>query len=436
MAVFTKLAVDIFAPEDGGGNARTVSNEECQVWGTEVEDQLGGATDEILANLDELNYSTGKLKNSTIVDLPIVVLATGQSNMLGHSVDGGDRTTKNNSVYVLETVPNVDPPTTTGWKRAGPGSPDWPWLPTGNSLAYQFCDRLQRKTGRTVLMIMVATGGQPIAEWLPGGGGAAGATGIMYSQINAAMVLARSLPVPGRTDGLTLNGTGRVRADIVLWHQGEADANYQPAPGAGSKGAYKSRFRSVFSTLRDPASGGSSADPMVWSHAPVIAGELLWGGTSGPNTTDDRNDALTELSREEPLVTLASSRNLPSLDNLHITGSGLPVFGDRYFDCMGNFPKVLAARETVNTIDMGGGLVLMWGSAPVNTGGSTVVTMTKTMLDANYVPTLTLVTAGSTTPPCLRCHTFTTSQFSIENQTGNNQVVRWQVIGMKSPASA
>lgn len=384
----------------------------------------------ILDNLGVVNFSTGKLLNSTQVDLPIVVLATGQSNMLGHTTTGGDRTTKNNSVYVLEVIPDVGQ--TTGWKRAGPDSPDWPFLPTGNSLAYQFCDRLQRKTGRTVLMIMVAAGGQPIAEWLPGGGGAVGATGTMFSQINAALILARSLPVPGRTDGLTLTGTGRIRADYMLWHQGEADANYQPAPGAGTKAAYKARFRTMINTMRDPASGGSGADPFLWTQTPVIMGELLWGGMSGPNPTDDRNDALAELERENPLFALASSRSLPSLDNLHIAGSGLVEFGDRYFDKMGLIPRILPKRESINIIDLGGGAVLQWGTATVNTGGSTVVTLAVNMLDTNYVPTLTLVTSGTSTPSSLRSHTFAVSQFQIENNTGSNQTVRWQVIGMKS----
>lgn len=301
------------------------------------------------------------LENSKLVDLPIVVFVSGQSNTLGHSVDGGDRTTKNDHVWVFEAIPG--PGQTQGWKCAGPDSPDWPFLPTGNSYGYQYCDRLQRKTGRTVLMLQVAAGGQPISEWLPGGGGYGG-TGSMWSSLAAAHTLALDTPVPGRGDGLTLRQTGRVRADILLWHQGEADANYRPTPyNAGTKEEYMSRFLRFYEAGIDPASVGSSAEPMFWFGTPVLMGELLWGGTNGGavgvgSPTDDRNDAIAELDRIYPFIAKVSSRNLPSLDNLHFTGSGLVILGDRYFDRMNVFPKpdlrVLPEATNLNTLTIPG----------------------------------------------------------------------------------
>lgn len=427
MATFTKKAVDVFAPTEAGGAPRKVVNGEVQTWGAEVEEKLVDnpvSTDG--EEWQEIEYSTGKLLNSTQVDLPILVLATGQSNMLGVGTTGGDRSTKNKSVYVWEQIPGTGQ--TTGWKNAGPNSPDWPFITTGNNHAYHFCDMLQRKTGRTVLLVMHAAGGQPIAEWLPSGGGVPGATGHMYSTLNAALVAARAEPIPGRLDGATLTSLGVERADILLWHQGEADADYRGTTGA----QWKARFRSVVSTLRDPSSGGSGADPFIKDSAPVLVGELFRGGTSGGNPTDDRNVQIWELDKEEALVAAVSSEGLKADDDLHFNGSERPEFARRHIERLGVFPKLVPVEVSSTRLDVAGRLVLLTGSVTVNASTVATVNLPVTMANSSYVPKVSLATSGASSTYVAKIESRTPASFNINNPTATNMMLLWEVLGLRT----
>lgn len=359
---------------------------------------------------------------------PIFVLATGQSNMLGHSGPStGDRRTLNGSVYVWEQFPGAGQ--TAGWKVAGPDSPDWPFLATGNSLAYHFCDALQRATGRPVYLVFHATGGQPIAQWLPGGGGVAGATGHMFSTLNSVLTSLRAAPLP---TGGTLASHGIEAADIMLWHQGEADADYQGTTGAQWIG----RFKTMVATMRDPSSGGSGAAPFIKPNAPVLVGELLHGGTNGGavgvgSSTDDRNVEIALLDAQEPLVAAVSSRDLDGTDNLHFSGAALQEFGDRYFRRLGAFPKAMPIVETPDKIFLGGKMVLLRsaGTVTINAGVTTQVALGVTMANANYVPIIALVASGSSASPYgPRVENRTPSTFNLRNSGAVNMVVSWMVI--------
>lgn len=351
---------------------------------------------------------------------PLLVLATGQSNMLGHTeFTGGERRTINGQVYIWEGFPGAGQ--TEGWKVAGPDSPDWPFLPTGNSIAYHFCDMLQRQTGRPVYLVMQAAGGQPIAEWLPGGGGVAGATGVMWGTLNGALEGARAATLP---TGGTLAQYGIEAADMLLWHQGEADADYRGTTAA----QYLGRFRSAIATMRDPASAGSSADPLIQTYAPVIMGELLWGGMSGGQPTDSRNAEFATLDREEPLVTVASSRNLTSGDNLHFTGLALQEFARRYFERLGTFPKRLPTVPAPGAVHINGKMATLWGNGiTVNAGTTSTVTLPVPLMDANYVPRITLTNHGSSSPYMPLVQNRTQATFQIVNPGASNLTVAWEI---------
>lgn len=274
------------------------------------------------------------------VNLPILILATGQSNELGHAgTTTGERRMINGNVYLWEQFPEAGQ--TTGWKRAGPASTDWPFMTTGNAKFYHFADMVQRMTGRVVLVVQQSVGGTPIAEWMPNGGGVSGATGFMWQSINASLVAARAAEIPGRTDGATLTSLNWAEADIMIWHQGEADADYRFATDArsASKAQYLQRHRSIIAAMRDPAASGSTAPKMIKAACPVIVGELLIGGTSGGNATDDRNDALRQMGAEDELVACAKSAGLRTTDNLHFDGADLVEYARRYFHALGSFPK-------------------------------------------------------------------------------------------------
>lgn len=334
------------------------------------------------------------------LNLPILIIATGQSNMLGGSgASTGERATINGNVYMWEQFPGAGQ--TTGWKAAGPASTDWPFMTTGNHLAYHFADMLQRETGRTVLVVHHSVGGTPIAEWMPSGGGVSGATGTMWSALNSIMTAIRTTAIPGRSDGATLASLGVTEADMLLWHQGEADADYKIATDtrAATQAQYLQRFRSIISAMRDPAGSSVSADPMLKKAAPVLVGELLIGGTSSGSPTDDRNIALRKLGAEEALVTCVPSAGLLSTDNLHFNGRDLVEFARRYFHALGNFPKqagpMLSTSGSWSVLTQPGGVVTLTQTITLLAGVTTAYTFPVTFENANYPVSISHQQGGS-----------------------------------------
>lgn len=272
-------------------------------------------------------------------DLPILILATGQSNALGGSGTGtelGERRTINGNVYLWEQFPGAGQ--TTGWKRAGPANDDWPFLTTGNYAAYHLADMIQRATGRVVCIAAHAAGGTPQAEWLPAGGGVTGATGSMFATLTAIMAAVRGSAVPGRSDSATFASLGVTEADIFTWWQGEADADYRAASDtrAASYAQYLARFWQMMRAMR--YGEGTSADPMLKTTAPAILHGLLPGGTSGGSPTDDRNDALRKLGQGPENVFIPSDY-MRSTDDLHVDGAWLVEAARRAFFALGQFPK-------------------------------------------------------------------------------------------------
>lgn len=360
-------------------------------------------------------------------DDPILIVATGQSNMFGGSgTTGGARDTLNNNVYMWEQFPGAGQ--TQGWKRAGPGSDGWPFGTVGNHIAYHYADMVQRQTGRTVLVVNQAVGGQAVAQWLPGGGGVPGATGSLYLSLNGSLVGARAAAIPGRKDGATLTSLGMTAGDILLWHQGEADADYRGTTGE----QWKSRFLKVVKTFRDPAAEGSSADPFIRKDAPVLIGELLRGGTSGGNPTDDRNVEIAELDREEPLMASVSSDGLKSDDNLHFTGASLVEFARRYFERTQVMPKPMPEIQSTTRTDIMGKLTTVRGTLTVNAGLSAIAPLGVTMVDANFVPNIILTAHGSASPYMPIMTARTAQGFTLNNPGPDNMKVAWEVTHVRA----
>lgn len=350
------------------------------------------------------------------LDLPIVVVLVGQSNALGGSgTTGGSGSYKNPNVFVWEQI--VGPQTTTtGWKACGPNGPDWPFINAGNNLGYHFCDLEQRATGRTVLLIQAAQGGAPISEFKPGGG--------IFALLNASMAAARAAAVPGRSDGATLNSLGITGADYLLIHQGEANADYT-GRGAG----WRNEVRSVIASYKSATYG------FVKPGAPVLIGELLHGGTSGGNPTDDRNADIEILNNSEPLIASVSSRDLQSDDNLHFTGEALVEFARRFHKRLGVFPKTTISFDTTdpNVVRLANDVVMIRGNGvAVNAGATVTVTLPVTMANTGYVPSLTLTASGSSTPYALRLANRTATSFDIVNSGGVNQTVSWSIIDRRA----
>lgn len=405
MAVFTKLAVDIFAPEDGGGNARTVSNEECQVWGTEVEEQVEDALDLV----DQFGLSKESVYKPG--DDPIVIIATGQSNMLAVTqANGGDRTTEP-GVFVWDQ--DFSGTHVKGWHEAGPDAADWPWRGgnTNGGIFYSFARRLRRETKRRVYVIMHAAGGQPIAEFIPGG--------TMWAGLIASIRDAAGSPELAFRATIPL-------ADYLLFHQGEADADYTGTTGE----QWLARFDAFITAMRTQQPTANNVWP-IRAETKVIIGELYRGGVSGANPTDSRNVEINYfMNGRDPYIGVARSHTYRSTDQLHISSRDLDDFGgQRYYEATMRLPKP-SPSQAIGILDFGNGIVQLTGSVTVNASSTVNVPLPVSMKDNTYMVTLT--NTGGSAPVFTRISAYNLSSFDITTLTGGNQIFRWSVVGMKA----
>lgn len=117
MIIYTKPAVDVFAPTDSGGNARSVVNGDAQAWGTEVETALNAA----LAGAGEIvgtwDASSGAFPGAGAADTGAAYLVTAAGTTGGVAFRVGDRivsitTNSSTTTYAgnwLRLAGNLDP---------------------------------------------------------------------------------------------------------------------------------------------------------------------------------------------------------------------------------------------------------------------------------------------------------------------------------------
>lgn len=374
-------------------------------------------------NLDYLDYLISDTLNSMRVDFPIFLLFWGQSNTTGHSFSSGDRSTKNKMVYLLETNP-VDPGQTVGWKCAGPDSNDWPYIKTGNSYPYHICDLVQRRTGRPVVGVIVAAGGQPICKFLPTNSVSGLDCGSMWNVLVANMALARTYALPFRQDLKSMADLGCNQVDGVFGWQGEADADYRGTTGA----EWKARLLMFDGLLRNGIPG--SVPPILKKNAPFLISELIHGGKSGPNTTDDRNVEIAQLDREQVFIASWSADGLSAPDGLHAEGASLVESARRAVDRLGIFPKLVPIERSDDVTEIGGRIVHMKGEILVNAGSTHTISLQKTMCDDRYIPSLTLLMSGASVTTGVKVENRTSTSFDIYNPTAVNMILGWQILGI------
>jgi hypothetical protein len=273
--------------------------------------------------------------------LPIVVIATGQSNSLGVSAGNGGDIASRPGVWSYERHPTGDQ--TTGWKLGFKNSPDYPTGQTGNHFSYHFCARLARATNRPVCHIPYSIGGRDVAEWIPAGGGLSGATGIMWDNLRSAFAQAQGVALPFRSDSATLASLGLTTADYVLWHQGEANSDGAALYG-GSEGANFTRdLLRALRAMEAPSSASSSAAALIRADTPIVMGELLTGGANS-----DRNLEMLQLANEVTNLRWARVGHLPADDGVHYDAEHIERMADYYWDALhreegGGFTLTLAA---------------------------------------------------------------------------------------------
>lgn len=249
------------------------------------------------------------------VSRPFVIVASGQSNMQGRSVSG-DKTNPANTF------------TLNGWMGAttlvqakfgsapfnltanGAGTTTDPAL-SCNNIAMQFANALRANgsipSERPIVIVPNAIGGQPLSQWI--GNGASSS----YFQSLVTSLNAVATAYPG------------FKIDVMLWAQGEGDANSFATPYS-SKAGYISGFKTLLSQLRGLPQ---------WSASTAVSMQELgdWYAAS----QRDRNDAIRTFRNgsQDPYVTTVSSSNMAeAVDSplYHYEGTALVQLGRAHFD--------------------------------------------------------------------------------------------------------
>jgi hypothetical protein len=221
-----------------------------------------------------------------------IVLATGQSNMIGLNGFGGPAM---NSTDPRITVWNNENPIVddgTAW-ISSPAAGNKPWAPDGsNNLSLWFCQRLAQELQDDVRLILVARGGNAISHWHP-------ASGEVYARI-LSVYAATGLDRP---------------ADILLWHQGESDA-------ASDEATYKAAWLNVMAGL-------ASEDIIDGNTARIVGGLRPSSAVVNP--------WLQALAAENPNTYYADATGMIDGVESHFLGNRLYQFGyGRYWDAYTN----------------------------------------------------------------------------------------------------
>jgi len=240
---------------------------------------------------------------------PFVVVASGQSNMVGYSGTTGGTFPSNANVHMWLSLTNG-------------GAPQWiqnpnfetttyfvPIAATGtyhelgggkSNLALAFAHRLQQATGRPVWLILDGLAGATIAQWV-----GSGIASVRYASLRANVAAALPL-VTGAPD----------KVQFMLWQQGEADSGL-PA------GGYQANLNLLLGQLE--------AETWWDADTQFIAGLPLQTQPLYATVTAD----IRAFAAEDPaLRKVAESTGIPStVDNVHFTGPGLYTLGyERYWD--------------------------------------------------------------------------------------------------------
>lgn len=232
------------------------------------------------------------LKSSTA---PFVIVATGQSNMLGANNDlSGDATTINENVKAWKDG--------VGWITSQPGvfPPYGNTFANTNNLAHWFGLRVHEETGRPVYIILRAKGSMTVDKWLA----SAGPEMDQFGNLHLKCTLAFATP----------ELAGLSKADVVLWQQGESDHDHEYE-------FYRSTFYQVYDRF--------TSAPWFDKSRPFICGELPH------NTIHAVQNALHSNHHKmgrRSIITASSAGLLVDDTNAHYTGASLQELGyNRFF---------------------------------------------------------------------------------------------------------
>lgn len=195
-------------------------------------------------NLDQLESDVADLADPFFPEKPagepVVLVATGQSNMTGAYTATG--LVQNANVYDWEdTAANANPVGPFLWRVADPSRVSGWTLGVSTvfvgmrgsnygNIAWSAADLIQRTTGRDVYIITVHYSGSPIVNWLNGGS----VETELATQVPAAMAAIPNAPST---------------PDFIIWMQGESDRSRPGEDYAADLLSVKSTFESKWATV-------------------------------------------------------------------------------------------------------------------------------------------------------------------------------------------
>lgn len=213
-----------------------------------------------------------------------VVVAAGQSNMVGAGMYG-DQTTNPDVMVFDQTTGTVVP---------------WDYPNARNNLYIPFANDLAQTLGRPVLVIQGAVSGSRIDSWLETG------SGLNWNALDNAVTAA-------------LAAVGQAQVDSFLWQQGEGDYPLTTA-------TYSALLTAFIAQVREADWAGPAMAMLI--------GEL---SREGVNATQNQALQALELAlADDPLLRFVSSVGLNSADanGVHFDGVSLVEYGHRFFDAL------------------------------------------------------------------------------------------------------
>lgn len=236
---------------------------------------------------------------------PILVLASGQSNMVGAGTGGTFRVDDRVKIWRYDTgqfvTVNILPHPVPLEKPVGDVGPDATIGDGGeNNLACAFAHRLNIETGRPVYLVVSAKGNKNLDEWISAGT-ASPMYALLKSTIEAAMV-----------------GLDKPTVDYFLWSQGE---NNQ----ANSQAVYAAKLATFLAQLR--------AEDWFNQWTPFITNQLIqpYPGGGGAGVIAAQTALNTDT---DPYTCCALSTSLTSgTADVHFDGASLWELGfNRYWE--------------------------------------------------------------------------------------------------------
>ncbi len=268
------------------------------------------------------NVTTGNAGVALNIDTPdahepLVVVASGQSNMRGFYPGGSfdvnpDVQIWNGSAFVTADLQKTLITTQSGALVGDEGSDD----NGNNNWAVAFCHRLRGQTGRKVYLILDCLGGQSISQWV-----GSGTSSPLYVNLKTAV-----------TAGLA--ALSRTRAYLFLWGLGENDSD-----AGRTQAQYYADAMTLLAQLR--------SESWMQATTPFIASGLL--PSYYPISTDPVQLALQQLNTDSDAFTMCA-------DVSDLVGTGKHFDGPSLYELGYNRAwNALASSElALNYLDRGG----------------------------------------------------------------------------------